>query len=143
MYSEKNEILIKSNRGVHRWVEKSKSWKYLDPQTPLKNPSLSTAALRSDKLWIGYTNQAFGVIGQQGISVFDEKKLKWSYISPEQIGTNCPVWRMGAMTNGDIWILFNGRPWRGAGSALESFIYSGESAIYGKTGLGSFVKNGK
>jgi hypothetical protein len=136
MYSEKNEVLIKINRGVHRWDNNSQDWKYLDPQTPLKNPSLSTAALRNDELWIGYTNQSFGVIGQQGISVFDENKLNWSYISPEQIGTGCPVWRMSTMTNGDIWILFSGRPWRGA--ALEFSLYSREGANNTKSGLGCF-----
>ena len=138
MYSEKNEILIKSSRGVHQWVEKSKSWKYLDTQTPLKNPSISTAALRNDKLWIGYTNQAFRVTGQQGISVFDENKLKWSYISSEQIGTNCPIWRMSAMTNGDIWILFNGRPSRGASTITID--YSLEPGSSPKSGLGCFRK---
>jgi hypothetical protein len=136
MLSENGEILIRSNRGAHRWDDKSQSWKLLDPQTELKNPSLSTAAQRNNELWIGYTNQSFGVIGQQGISVYDEETLKWSYFSQEQIGTGCPVRRMGADTNGYVWILFGRRPNRGA--LAEFLFYPREAKFFHESGLGCF-----
>lgn len=139
MLEERDEILVTSNRGVHRWEDKSQSWRFLDPQTQLKNPSLSTAACRNTELWIGYTNQSFGVIGQQGISVFNEKTLKWSYISPEQIGTRCPVRRMGVMTNGDVWVLFKRRPNRAA--AGEFPYYQREADIFREHGFGCFIRS--
>jgi hypothetical protein len=139
MLGDKNEILVTSNRGVHRWEDKSKSWKFLDPKTNLKNPSLSTAALRNNELWIGYTNQSFGVLGQQGISVFDEEKLTWSYINPKQIGTRSPIRRISVMMNGDVWILFEKRPNRGA--AAEFPFYPREADIFfQKSSIGRFRK---
>lgn len=136
MYCEKNEILIKSNLGVHRWDAESQSWKFLEPKTELKNPSLSTAVLRKNELWVGYTNQSFGVLGQQGISVFNEETMKWSYISPEQIGTGCPVRRMAVLSNGDLWVLFRERPNRAA--AEEYSYYQREAGLSKEAALGCF-----
>ncbi len=138
MVADKGEILITSNRGVHGWDDKRQTWRFLDPQAELKNPMLSAAVSRGNELWVGYTNQSFGITGRQGISVFDEKTLQWSYISPEQIGTACPVRQMAVMPDGDVWVLFKPRPNRSA--AAEFAYYPRETKTARPWGLGCFSK---
>ncbi|HUT31594.1 MAG TPA: hypothetical protein VMX13_17520 [Sedimentisphaerales bacterium] len=138
MVADKGEILVTSNRGVHRWDDKKQTWRFLDPQAELKNPMLSAAVSRGNEFWVGYTNQSFGVVGQQGISVFDEDTLQWSYMSPERIGTACPVRRMAVTPDGDVWVLFEPRPYRGA--AMEYAYYPRETKTARPWGLGCFSK---
>ncbi len=135
LVSDQGEVLVTSNRGVHRWVDRDGSWKLLDPKCDLPNPSLSTAVQVGSELWVGCTNQSFGVVGRQGISRFDERSGRWSYISPEQIGTNCPVRRMAVLPGGEVWVLFQQRPWFGA--AAEFAFYPREK--YGPSGIGRCV----
>lgn len=123
--SESGEIIVTSNRGVHRWDPRNKTWKFLDSYCDLKNPAISAATPVANTLWVGYMNQAFGVIGDQGISCFDEKTATWSYMSPEKLGTHCPVKRIAATTDGEVWVLFGQRPW--LGSAGEFGYYPREN----------------
>ena len=135
LVSNQGEVLVTSNRGVHRWVDRDGSWQLLDPKCDLPNPSLSAAVRVGSELWVGYTNQSFGVVGRQGISRFDERSGRWSYILPEKIGTNCPVRRMAVLPGGEVWVLFQQRPWLGA--AAEFAYYPREK--YGPSGIGRCV----
>lgn len=132
---DQGEVLITSNRGVHRWSDRERSWQLLDPKCDLPNPSLSAAVQVGGELWVSYTNQSFGVLGRQGISRFDERSGRWSYISPEEIGTNCPVMRMAVLPGDEVWVLFQRRPWLGA--AVEFAYYPREK--YGPSGIGRCV----
>jgi len=138
MVAERGEVLLLGNRGASRWDAKAEAWRFLDPGGELKNPMMSAAAAVGDQLWVGYTNQSFGVLGEQGISVFDEKKHRWSYIPPAEIGTSCPVRRMIALPGGDVWVFFMPRPWGGA--ALECPLIRRETrpAIPTAWGVGLF-----
>ena len=106
---EQGEVLIATDIGAHQWDERTQSWRYLDTEYPLRNPALSAAAEAGDELWVGYTNQSFGLRGQQGISRFNEKTGKWSYMTPDVLGTGCPVRRLVALPNGEVWVLFASR----------------------------------
>jgi len=132
---DQGEVLITSNRGVHRWLDHERSWQLLNPKCDLPNPSLSAAVQVGGELWVGYTNQSFGVLGRQGISRFDERSGRWSYISPEEIGTNCPVRRMAVLPDDEVWVLFQRRPWLGA--AVEFAYYPREK--HGPSGIGRCV----
>ncbi|MBC8869362.1 MAG: hypothetical protein H8E44_08085 [Planctomycetes bacterium] len=132
---DEGEVVVTSNRGVHRWVDRERSWQLLDPKCDLPNPALSAAVPVGSDLWVGYTNQSFGVLGQQGISRFDERSGRWSYISPDEIGTNCPVRRMTVLPGDEVWVLFQQRPWFGA--AVEFAYYPREK--YGPDGIGRYA----
>ncbi|MHC4718772.1 MAG: hypothetical protein ACYS5V_17550, partial [Planctomycetota bacterium] len=138
MVSRANELLAFTDRGAHRWMNDQGRWAFLDPQSPIRNPSLNAAAVVGDELWLGYTNKSFGVVGEQGISRFNERTGAWSYMPPEAIGTSCPVRAIAAGPDGDVWVLFRPRPWYG--SAWESPLYKREPR--GPTGLGRF-RNGR
>jgi hypothetical protein len=133
MVVEGGEVVVTSERGAHQFQPSARTWRYLDPQCVLVNPSLSAAVEVGDELWVGYTNEAFGVIGRQGISRYDERTGRWSWVSPKEIGTSAPLRRIVAMPDA-VWVLFLPRPWGGA--AME-FPYFNEER--GPTGLGRFV----
>src|SRR5207245_3991086 len=119
------EVLVASNRGVHRWLPVRRAWELLQTNAVLRNPSLAALTPIGNELWVGYTNQSFGVTGQQGISRFNERSGRWSYISPEQIGTRCPVRQIVSLSANDVWVLFHPRPW--LGSAIEFHFYPREA----------------
>jgi hypothetical protein len=135
MVSADGEVLVPSSRGVHRWEAKAGAWRFLDPQSDLRNPRISDATVVADELWIGYTNQDFGIVGQQGISRFNEKTLEWSSMTPEEIGTACPVATLAVGPGGDVWALFVPRPY--GGSTSEMLKYRRE-AIPRPWGLGRY-----
>ena len=122
---DNGEIIVTSNRGVHRWDARRKTWGFLDSQCHLKNPALSAATPAGDMLWVGYMNQSFGVVGRQGISRYDEKTGKWSYTTPGTLRTHCPVKRIATIGDGDVWVLFGQRP--NLGAACEFRYYERES----------------
>lgn len=136
---ENGEILVTSNRGVHRWDAVAQVWRFLNPHSALKNPNLSAVTEVRDDIWVGYTNQSFGVTGEQGISCFIEETGEWSYMDPDRIGTHCPVKRIVAMRNGEVWVLFAPRQWLGA--AMELRYYERENQPMSR-GVARFT-NGK
>jgi hypothetical protein len=137
MVAEDGEVIVLTDKGVRRWYEDKQKWIGLDPNSPLKNPSISAVTCVGNELWVGYTNQAFGVLGRQGISRFNEEKKKWIYTSPEEIGTACPVRSFVPLENGYILVLFRERHLITA--AVESPFYPEPR---GSSGLGRF-KDGK
>jgi len=128
--AENGEIIVTSDRGAHRWDARSESWRFLETGCPLKNPMLSAATPVGDELWIGYTNQGFGFVGEQGISRYDEVAGVWTHMAPDEIGTACPVRRIIARSPGDVWLLFQPRPWHGA--AVEPIRVPAESQGIGR-----------
>jgi hypothetical protein len=145
MVAERGEVLLLGNRGVSRWDDKRGAWRFLDPRGELKNPMMSAAAPVSDDLWVGYTNQSFGVLGKQGISVFDEAKGAWRWIAPETIGTSCPVRRLivlrggdAAKPCGDVWAFFMPRPWGGAAGEFALIPHETRLAVPTTWGIGVF-----
>jgi len=133
MVAEGGELLALTDQGVRRWVDKDAKWASLDPQSPLVNPSISAVVPVGKELWIGYTNQSFGVIGRQGISRFDEEKMTWSYTDPKEIGTACPVMAIVPIGQ-EVLVLFRQRHW--TGSAMEYHFYNEPR---GPAGLGRFA----
>jgi hypothetical protein len=122
MTVENGEVLAATDRGAHRWSAGERKWLFLDPKSPIQNPTLFAAAAVGDELWVGYNNQSFGVLGRQGISRFNEKTLRWSWDSPKEIGTGCPVQSIVPGREGDVWVLFQRRFWGGA--AMEWSFYN-------------------
>ncbi len=135
MTADKGEVLLATNRGAHHWRGPAKGWTFLDTGSPVRNPSISEVLRVGDETWFGYTNQAFSVIGRQGISRYHEKTGRWSYFSPEEIGTSCPVRRM-ALVGADVWVLFAQRPW--LGSAGEHPFLPGERRLPA-SGIGRYA----
>ena len=43
------------------------------------------------EVWVGYTNQSFGVLGAQGITRINETTGRWSHWTEKDLGTHCPV----------------------------------------------------
>jgi hypothetical protein len=81
---------------------------------PIINPSISAMAGVGDELWIGYANQSFGVIGQQGITRLNQLTGRHSWLSPDELGTHSPVRAIYQRPGGDeVWVLFAQRPWLG------------------------------
>ena len=138
MVAGEGEVLVASNRAAHRWDAARKTWRKLDTEAPLVNPAVSAVAAVGDELWVGYTNQSFGVIGEQGISRYDERTGKWSRLSPQTLGTAAPVKSLRVAPDGDVWMLFGPRP-RG-GSAVEYPFYPREAKRPRGVGLGRFHK---
>jgi hypothetical protein len=131
------EVLVGSNQGAHRWDAKRQAWDLLETGSPLRNPNLSAWALAGDELWVGTTNQSFGVTGAQGLSRFNERTGKWSYLSPKELGTGCPVASIQVVPrSGDVWVLFQPRAWGGA--AVEYGFYPREARQPRPAGLGRF-----
>lgn len=131
LVAEGGEVLALTDQGVRRWVDKDTRWATLDPQSPLVNPAISAVVPMGKELWVGYTNQSFGVIGRQGISRFDEEKLTWSHTDPKEIGTACPV-RAIVPLGQEVLVLFRQRQYMGA--AAEFPFYPNEPR--GPAGLG-------
>ena len=136
MVAERGEVLVTSNRGVHRFDARNDAWRLLDPNSPLRNPVFHTAAVVGNELWIGYGRQSFGVFGEQGISRFDERTGRWSYMSPAELGTASPVRRIVTLANGQVWVLFGGRPYM---SAAMQYDYYVRERMPRPTGLGRFA----
>ena len=136
MEATRGEVLVSSNRGVHRFDPETATWRFLDPNCPLRNPVFHTAAIVGDELWLGYARQSFGTWGTQGISRFDEKTGQWHYMSPAELGTASPVRRIVSLDNGEVWVLFGDRPYMGA--AMRWDFYPREH-IPRSTGLGRFA----
>ncbi len=109
MVAENGETLVASNRGVHRWDAAAGAWRLLDPQCALRNPGVTAIAQVGDEAWIAYGKEGFGVIGEQGISRYNEKTGAWSCFPTRELGTSCPVHRMAALPGGDVWVLFRRR----------------------------------
>jgi len=131
---ENREVLLLTDQGVRRWMDKDAKWTPLDPQSPLVNPTIGTVVPIGKELWVGYTNQSFGVIGHQGISRFDEEKMTWSYTDPNEIGTSCPVKTIVPLEK-EVLVLFGHRQYMG--SAAEFPFYRDEPR--GPAGLGRFA----
>ena len=136
METARGEVLVSSNRGVHRFDPETATWRFLDPNCPLRNPVFHTAAIVGDELWLGYARQSFGTWGTQGISRFDEKTGQWHYMSPAELGTASPVRRIVSLDNGEVWVLFGDRPYMGA--AMRWDFYPRER-VPRPAGLGRFA----
>jgi hypothetical protein len=120
---ERGEVLVTSNRGVHRWLPKPGGWRLLDPGSPLKNPAIKIAPAAND-LWVGYGKPSFGVVGEQGISRYLERDERWDDVPPARIGTACPTRAIAAISEQDVWVLFRSPRWMG--SAVEYHFYPRE-----------------
>ena len=136
MDADKDEIILSSTRGVHRFDAKTNAWKYLDPGCSLRNSEFDSAVAVGEELWVGYSKRSFGVWGAQGISRFNERTGAWRYMSPVELGTASPVTRMVALPNQEIWVLFATRPW--LGSAFPWNFYPREG-IKRQRGLGRWA----
>ena len=137
MVVENGELLVASNRGAHRYDVASDSWRLLDPKCALKNPEFPAGVVVGDELWLGYARQSFGVVGRQGISRYSEKAGRWTYMSPEELGTGSPIRRIVALENGEVWVLFGARPYMGA-ARMPSSYYASERRPQ-STGLGRWA----
>ena len=121
MVAEGGEVLVTSNRGLHRFDPAGDRWQFLDSGSPILNSTFHTAAVAGDELWLGYARQSFGVYGEQGISRYDETTGRWSQMTPEQLGTASPVRRIVTLPGGDVWVLFGDRPYMGAAMQYDFY----------------------
>jgi hypothetical protein len=112
MIAERGEVLASTDRGLFRWT--GERWTLLDTGSPIRNSNMSAVVRVGGELWVGYTNQAFGVLGEQGISRYDEASGRWSHFSPNEIGTGSPVQTILPTATGEVWVLFMHRPWEGS-----------------------------
>lgn len=112
MIAERGEVLAGTDRGLFRWT--GERWALLDTGSPIRNPSMSAVVGVGGELWVGYANQEFGVLGEQGISRYDEASGRWSQFSPREIGTGSPVHTILPTAGGEVWVLFMFRPWEGS-----------------------------
>ena len=135
LVAEEGEVLVTSTRGVHRWDARAGAFRFLDPKCDLRNPSLVSVTPVGDELWVGCTNQSFGVIGDQGISRYNERTDKWAYTSPDEIGTASPVRAIAALPSGDVWVCFEPRE---SSAAMEYPYYLREAAQKRPVGFAQF-----
>ena len=135
LVAEEGEELVTSTRGVHRWAARAGAFRFLDPKCDLRNPSLVSVTPVGDELWVGCTNQSFGVIGDQGISRYNERTDKWAYTSPDEIGTASPVRAIAALPSGDVWVCFEPRE---SSAAMEYPYYLREAAQKRPVGFAQF-----
>jgi hypothetical protein len=136
MAADSGEILLCSNRGVHRLDPKTDAWRFLDTKCDLRNSALHSAAVVGDELWLGYGRQSFGVWGQQGISRYNERTGRWSFMSLATLGTAAPVLRILTLPSGDLWALFGERPYMGAAAQYD---YYPRERMPRPPGLGRFA----
>lgn len=135
MFSCRGEVLVSSNRGLHRFGSQTAAWRLLDPQSPVKNPTIGATAVVGDELWLGYDRQDFYTIGQQGISRYSERTGQWSHMSPAELGIASPVLQFVTLPNDETWVLFGQRPWMGP---TMPHLYQRE-CVPRPTGLGRFA----
>ena len=100
----KGEVVVRSDRGAHRFNSASKSWQRLDPRNELQSQEFNAVALVGDELWVGYNG-----FGRQGISRYSEKTGHWTYCGPKELGTACPVRKFVTTNRGETWVLFDDR----------------------------------
>ncbi len=137
MVIQAGEVLAFTGRGARRWSGHDGEWAFLDTDSPILNPQLSAAAAVGEELWIGYNVQSFRVLGRQGISRFDERTLRWSQFSAEQIGTACPVKTIAPLPGGDVWVLFRRR--ENTAARAEFPLYPSQRALWkAPFGVGRF-----
>lgn len=103
--AEDGEIMAVTNRGVYCWLSERQKWRLLDPESPIKNPVITTAVLVGDELWIGYTDEFLSPPSRSGISRFHDKTQKWSHVSAEEIGSAYPICGIVPMPKGEVWLL--------------------------------------
>jgi hypothetical protein len=133
MVADDGEIFLFTDKGLHRWLGKEHSWAFLDTQSPIVNPTLSSWALVGNEFWIGFNMQSVGVVGVQGISRFNEDTATWSYFSPTDIGTTLPVRTIIPIGKDEAWVYFAARHW--AGLFSEEPIYYGEEKFPNDMGV--------
>ena len=105
------------------------------------NPSISAITPVGNELWVGYTNQAFGVIGQQGITRINQLTGKHTRLSPEDLKTHSPIRAICRRPGSDeVWVLFAQRLWLGA--EKETIADPKERALNLAGGIGVW-KNGQ
>jgi hypothetical protein len=119
----RGEAFAVTERGLHRWSADGK-WTFMDTGSTIQNPTIQVAAAVGKDLWIAYNVQSFGVNGTQGISRYEESAGRWSWFSPKDIGTACPVESMAVLPSGDVYVNFGRRFW--GGSAAEFPFYPRE-----------------
>ena len=54
LIAERDEIVVLSDRGAHRFQVEAKSWRRLDPQNESQAQEFGDVALVGDELWVGY-----------------------------------------------------------------------------------------
>ena len=119
LHVQGGEALALSETGAHQWDGRAGRWRRLDPHCALVNPQFGDAAAVGGELWVGYTAEGFWHQGRQGISRYDEKAGRWTYMPPRELGTSCPVRSIAAGPDGAAWVLFRRREWLMAMEAMS------------------------
>ena len=116
MTAAEGEVVVRSDRGAHRWDGTAARWRLLDPGSPLAHPGISAAAAVGDELWVGCMSEGFAEPAGKGIARYDERSGKWSFVSPEALGSSAPV-RKIVPHQADVWVLFRSEERVGAPTA--------------------------
>ena len=119
MHVQAGHVLAVSEADVWLWDRSARRWRVLATGHDLKNPQFGAVAAVGDELWVGYTAWGWGhsLGGRQGISRYDEKAGRWTYMPPKQLGTSADVCSIVAGPAGDAWVLFRPRGWAYGGAA--------------------------
>lgn len=140
MHVQAGHVLARSEADVWLWDRSASRWRVLATDRELKNPQFGALAVVGDGLWVGYTAWGWGhsLGGRQGISRYDEKAGRWTYMPPKQLGTSADVCSIVEGPGGGVWVLFRPRGWAygGAAGLQGGYIPPGASS---RPGLGCWA----
>lgn len=137
LHVQGGHVILLSETNVHQWDEKRASWRRLETHCTLPNPAIGDLSPIGDELWVGYTRQSFHFTGIQGISRYDAKAGRWSFMTSEELGTSCNVRSIAPGPGNQAWVLFAEKEWHGAASFIPH--QEPPSSVAGKPGVGRFA----
>ncbi len=130
-------VILRSETNVHQWDEKRASWRRLETHCTLPNPAIGDVSPIGDELWVGYTAQGHYFTGIQGISRYDGKAGRWSFMTSEELGTSCNVQSIAPGPGNQAWVLFAQKEWYTAAIFIPR--QEPPTSVASKAGVGRFA----
>ena len=137
LHVQGGHVILLSETNVHQWDEKRASWRRLETHCTLPNPAIGDLSAIGDELWVGYTAQDYHFTGIQGISRYDAKAGRWSFMTSEELGTSCNVQSIAAGPGNQAWVLFARKEWHTAAIFIPH--QEPPSSVADKLGVGRFA----
>jgi len=80
LVSARGETLLSTYCGVYQWRPEGKSWRFLDPASPLVNSYIGALGAVAGELWVGYSG--FRRANRYSISRYNETTCRWTHMPP-------------------------------------------------------------
>jgi len=137
LHVQGGQVILASETRTHQWDAKRFSWRRLETHCTLPNPAIAYVSPIGDELWVGYTAQGHYFTGIQGISRYDARTGRWSFMTSKELGTSCEVRSIAAGPDNQAWVLFARKEWHTA--AMFSPRQEPPSGVASKAGVGRFA----